>query len=233
MALGRECALRGPLESALSPPSRQVGEVRVALGPRELRLPGGRVAHDFLLAGPDGARSEVERFETIRPNAILSIPAGDRHGGNEAAAAGTDLLIELDDRLAVGPGRAKLERYDHFLAGWSLHTRRYGKRQEASPIVVFLCRDRGRAREMARHADPLLCSARAYAGEYPHDWEYPGREAIVFACERDAHDHVLLGYGVAALPPQVRVAAAGGDPAAGEAEPTLRPIAPGTSVEDT
>ena len=42
-----------------------------------------------------------------------------------AAATGTpaiDLIIEFDDRLPVDRAAGKLERYDHFLAGWSVHT---------------------------------------------------------------------------------------------------------------
>jgi hypothetical protein len=72
---------------------------------------------------------------------------------------------------------------------------------------VFLCRDRPRARECARHADHVLSACRAYAGEYPHDWEYPGRAAVLFAAERDVHEGSLLAYGVHPLPPEVRVAA--------------------------
>ena len=33
-----------------------------------------------------------------------------------------DLIVELDDRLPRGRGAGKLERYDHFLTGWSAHT---------------------------------------------------------------------------------------------------------------
>jgi hypothetical protein len=77
---------------------------------------------------------------------------------------------------------------------------------------VFVCRDRPRARECARRADRVLTSCMAYAGEHPHDWEYPGRERIMFAAERDAHDGCLRAWGVPPLPPEVRVAATGGDP---------------------
>jgi hypothetical protein len=139
-----------------------------------------------------------------------------------------DLLVELDDRLPVGRAGAKLERYDHFLTGWSVHSRRYG-RGDALPVVVFVCRDRARARECARAADSVLCACRAYAGEYPFDWEYPGREQIRFVAERDVHEGLLRAYGVPRLPPEVRVAAAHGDPRAGEATietPTLTRRAP-------
>ncbi len=55
-------------------------------------------------------------------------------------------------------------------------------------------------------AEPITCSTacRAYAGEYPLDWEYPGRAGIVFASERDVHEGCLLAYGVPRLPREVR-----------------------------
>jgi hypothetical protein len=203
-AINARCALHGAGEAALSPPAHTIAGQRRPIGPRELRLPEGRVIHDFVHTHPDGERVETERFETVRPDAVVS-------------SAGVDVLIEFDDRLPPGRAVAKLERYDHFLGGWSLHTRRYGRRREALPLVVFVCRDRARARELARRCDTVLCACRAYPGEYPFDWDYPGRELIVFAGERDVHEGSLCAYAVPGLPPAARVLAAGGDPRAGQA----------------
>jgi predicted transcriptional regulator len=211
-------AVRGPQEAVLTPPTRAGAEGRHMLTPRDLRLPGGRVPHAFLYTDASGQRVELERFETIRPDAIVTL-ASDAEGGMP-----TDVIVELDDRLAVARAARKLERYDHFLAGWSLHTRRYGTRAQAVPLVVFLCRDRGRARERARRADAALTACRAYAGEYPCDWEYPGRERILFASERDMHEGLVCAYGVPRLPPEVRVQAAHGDPRAAEATIELREL---------
>jgi hypothetical protein len=204
-------ALRGPAEAVLSPLTRSGADGRVALAPADLRLPGGRTPHDFLRADATGHRVEVERFETVRPDAILEV------GASGQPSRAIDVILELDDRPAVGPTARKLERYDHFLVGWSMHTQRYGRRVEALPLVVFVCRDRARARECARGADSVLCACRAYAGEYPHDWEYLGRERILFVAERDVHEGLLRAYGVPPLPPEVRVSVARGDPRAGEA----------------
>jgi hypothetical protein len=135
-------------------------------------------------------------------------------------------MVELDDRLPQGRSAAKLERYDHLISGWSVHIGRYGRRQEAQPMVVFVCRDRTRARECAKRADSVLLACRAYAGEYPFDWEYPGREQILFASERDVHEGRLCAYGVPRLPPEVRVTAAHGDPSAGVATAEPREILP-------
>jgi hypothetical protein len=244
---GRALKLRGPEESALSPPLRSTSAGRVAIGPGDLRLPGGRAPHDFLRTDTTGARVEVERFETVRPDASVEVPGGRLTAGADpwsgdvrapgsggagasegVGALGVCLLVELDDRLCTQSHRsaaAKLERYDHLLAGWSVCAPRFadrsalgrgGRSEVQRPAVVFLCRDRPRARECARRADHLLSACRAYAGEYPHDWEYPGRAAIVFASERDAHEGLLLAYGVPRLPPEVRATAAQDDPRARE-----------------
>jgi len=240
--LGGACStLRGPRESVLSPFMRSTaaGEP-TALGPADLRLPGGRAPHDFLRTDASGETVAVERFETVRPDAIVEVQTGSRtpvaptsaaEGPGSAAIGGAgqcappiDVLLELDDRVRDHRGAAKLERYDHFLGGWSAHVRRYGSRLEATPVVVFVCRDRVRARECSRQADSLLRACRAYAGEYPFDWEYPGRERMLFASERDVHEGLLHAYGVPRLPPEIRVTAAHGDPRAGLAAVELREI---------
>ncbi len=203
--------LRGPAQAVLTPPGRGGSEGTAALAPCDLRLPGGRAPHDFVRVEDGGRRVEVERFESVRPDAILEI------AGRPQSEPATDVIVELDDRPLDGPAARKLERYDHFLAGWSVHTRRYGRRAQAVPVVVFVCRDRTRARECARSADGLLCACRAYAGEYPLEWEYPGRERIVFVAERDAHEGLLDGFGIPRVPPEVRVGAAHGDPRARQA----------------
>jgi Replication-relaxation len=211
-ALGGSCSrVRGPDESVLTPPTRPPVDGHAGMAPRDLRLPGGRTPHDFLRTDASGHQVDVDRFETVRPDATVEV----RATGQPSPA--TDVIVELDDRLAVAAAARKLERYDHFLAGWSVHTSRYGRRAEAIPLVVFVCRDRSRARACARAADAVLRACRAYAGEYPLDWGYVGRERIVFVAERDVHEGLLSAYGVPRLPPEVRVDEAHGDRRAGEA----------------
>jgi Replication-relaxation len=213
---GAPLTLRGARESVLSPPLRSTADGRKALGPADLTLPGGRSPHEFLRTDPTGERVPVERFETVRPDVTIELSAG--------MGAAIDLLVELDDRLPTGRAAGKLERYDHLLAGWSVHTTRYGRRLGAPPSVVFVCRDRARARECACRADAVLTACRAYAGEYPADWEYPGREGVLFVAERDAHIGLLRGYGVPRLPPEVRVSVADRDPRAREAVAEVREL---------
>lgn len=192
--------LRGPVDSVISPPSSSRANPGRMLAPGDLSLAGGRTPHDFLRTIEKDTRVEVEHFQSVRPDASL-LPQRRR-----------ELLVEFDDRLPEGAGAAKLERYDHFLAGWSSHIRRYSRPSGGLPLVVFVCRDRSRACECARRADRVLTACRAYAGEYPRDWEYPGREHIVFVAERDAHEGHLRSWGVPRLPPNVRITATGGDP---------------------
>jgi Replication-relaxation len=218
--------IKGPGESVLSPSMRSTQSGRVALGPGDLRLPGGRTPHDFWRTDGDGERAEVRHFETVRPDATIEVPAPSA-GGQSGRVARTDVIVELDDRLPIGRRAAKLERYDHLICGWSLELTRYGKHLGAPPLVVFVCRDRSRARECARRADTVLIACRAYAGEYPSEWEYPGRERILFAAERDIHEGHARGYGLTRLPPEVRVAVADGDPTARSAEPVLKDLLAG------
>jgi hypothetical protein len=200
-----QTTLRGREESASSPPSRALGSDRGSLAPADLCLPDGRVPHDFLRDDGADRLVDVERFETVRPDAVI-----------ELAHSRLDVMIELDDRLPSGTAAGKLRRYDHFLTGWSAHVRRYGERAKATPLVVFVCRDRPRARRCAELADAALVACRAYAGEYPSNWEYVGRSRTLFAAERDLHEGLVRAYGVPSLPPAVRMAARGGDPAASE-----------------
>ncbi|MGA9314867.1 MAG: replication-relaxation family protein [Solirubrobacteraceae bacterium] len=200
--------LRGPEESVISPQKRSKSGDGPMLALSDLCLPGGRTPHDFMRTAEDGSRFEVERFQSIRPDATLL-----RKGGQE-------LIVEFDDRLPEGVAAAKVERYDHFLTGWSANLGRRARTGSQLPIVVFVCRDRARARECVRRADKILTACRAYAGEYPQDWEYQGRTNILFAAERDAHDALLQGWHVPALPPGVR-STMGGDPR--RREPLIEP----------
>jgi hypothetical protein len=224
-----ELRVRGANRAVISPPARSTPAGRVAIGPADLRLRDGRVPHDFLRAGSDGRSFEVERFESIRPHAIVELAAHGRARSDgverpDSDGRALDVIVESDDRLPSDRGVAKLERYDHFLAGWSAHSRRYGQVGEADPLLVFICRNRRRAHESAQAADAALRACQAYAGEYPFDWQYPGRERTLFVAERDMHEGLRRAYGVPRLPPSVRIVETHGDPHAGEASVEAREI---------
>jgi hypothetical protein len=211
--------LRGPTESVVSPQmrSRSGDGPMLALG--DLCLPGGRTPHGFMRTVENGIRIEVERFQSIRPDATL------------LRKDGRQLFVELDDRLPEGSGARKLERYDHFLAGWSVNLGVFAAGGSEMLTVVFVCRDSSRARDCARQADRVLTACRAYAGEYPKDWEYPGRKRILFVAERDAHEGLLRGWCVPGLPPEVRTAAMGGDPRGRDPLIETRDIRDDTGIE--
>jgi hypothetical protein len=197
--------LRGRHASALAPP-RPHGR---PVAPAALELPEGRTPHEFLRTTGSGERVELERFEMIRPQATIEL------AGSGQQRPAIDLLVDLDDRSSTPSWVSRLERYDHFLAGWAELTLRYRHGAAAVPAVVFVCRDRPRARECARAADLLLCACRAYAGDYPQSWQYPGRARIVFAAERDVHEGSVAAWGVPSLPPALRAPATPDDPGEG------------------
>ena len=211
-------SFRGRGASVIAPPRPHGGG---ALAPEHLALPGGRIAHDFVRTLPGGAREEARRFETVRPDATVLLSAG-------AAERATELLVELDDRCAGDAWANKLERYDHFLSGWAEQTSRHRSGGAAVAWIVFVCRDRRRARECARRADLVLCACRAYPGDFPQTWEYPGRRRILFAAERDAHEGLLGAWTVPPLPPAIRAQA--GDC---EAAPAAQPLAASLPVPAT
>jgi hypothetical protein len=210
LSLGR-LRWAGAASAVTSPPLRARGESAAAIGPAQLRLPDGRVPHNFLRLDANGSLVEADCFETVRPALRLELDhaAGARQPG--AKRPPVDLLVEIDDRGGALAWQTKVRRYDHFLTGWAIHTRRYGK-HGVTPTVVFVCRDRSRARECARRADHLLLASQAYAGEHPDRWVCSGRERIVFAAERDVHEGLLGAYAVPAVPPRTGERDAGEEP---------------------
>jgi hypothetical protein len=193
---------RGPLGSraprlACRPePAQTVAGERIAYGPGDLRLPGGRTPHGFLRTDLHRRRVEVERFRAIEPDATieLRIQDGERRWH-------TDLFVELDRTFKPSKNIDKFERYDHMLAGWALHKDRYTKYLPDPPLVVFICRDRSNAKEFSRAADPIVTAAHAYGGEYPAEWPYAARERMAFVAERDVHDARFRGYVLREHPP--------------------------------
>jgi hypothetical protein len=128
----------------------------------------------------------------------------------------------MDRTFKPSKNISKFERYDHLITGWARHKDRYAKYLNTLPLVVFVCRDEDSAREFGRAADPVVTACHSYAGEYPGEWDYAGRERMFFAAERAIHERSLEAYGLPRLPPEVRVAQADGHRGAAACRP--RPV---------
>lgn len=64
-----------------------------------------------------------------------------------------------------------------------------------------------------------MVTACRYAGEYPGEWHYAGRERMFFCAERAIHGGSLEAFALPRLPPEVRVAKADGDRRAAGCQP--------------
>jgi hypothetical protein len=211
--------IRGPRNSYVAPPLHTRDGQRRAVGPDELRLPGGRTPHGFLRTDRGRQRTPVEQFVAIEPDATVEL----RIRGNDRLTV-LDLFVELDRTFKPAKNIDKFERYDHMISGWCGLKDRYMKHCTSPPVVVFVCRDQANAKEFCRAADSVVTAAHAYGGEYPSEWSYLGRERMFFVAERDVHDGRAVGYALPALPPEVRLVAADGERSARSCHPRLRPL---------
>ena len=215
-AVGR---IRGPRNSYVAPPTRSAGGERRAIGPDELRLPGGRAPHGFLRTDRGRQRIAVEEFAAIEPDLTIELRLREAE-----RIVVTDLFVELDRTFKPAKNIDTFERYDHMISGWCTLKDRYAKHCTAPPLVVFVCRDQANAKEFCRAADPVVTAGHAYGGEYASEWDYPGRQRMLFVAERDVHDGCIAGYTLPSLPPEVRVVAANGDRSAAACHPRRRPV---------
>jgi hypothetical protein len=207
--------VRGPQSGRLVPPWRTIAGERHDYGPDDLRLPGGRMPHGFLRTDQGRrTREPVTRFEAIEPDATIELRL---RTGRQLFH--TDLFVEMDRTFKPAKNISKFERYDHLITGWARHKDRYAKYLNTLPLVVFVCRDDDSAREFCRAADPVVTACHSYAGEYPGEWDYAGRERMFFCAERAIHEGSLEAYALPRLPPEVRVARADGDRRAAGCQP--------------
>ena len=192
----RRRAARRPRGGAVAAQQRSTGDGRVALGPaicacrrpHAARLPAHR------------RRRHAHRGGALRDDP----PRRDRRGRLRGPLSGARRpAAEGRDRRArrpAGDGRAaaKLERYDHFLAGWSVHTRRYGTARgcRAARRVRL---PRPRACSRVRTGAPMrVLALPRIRRRVPVRLGVPRRERIVFAAERDMHEGCAAPIGVPA-----------------------------------
>jgi hypothetical protein len=210
--------IRGPRNSYVPPPFHTREGQRRAIGPDELRLPGGRAPHGFLRSDRGRRRVAVEQFAAVDPDATIELRVRD---GSRLEVF--DLFVELDRTFRPAKNIDKFERYDHMISGWCGLKDRYTKHCTSPPLVVFVCRDQANAKEFCRAADPVVTAAHAYGGEYASEWAHPGRERMLFVAERDIHDGRLAGYALPAHPPDLRVIVSD-DRSARACHPRQRPL---------
>ena len=182
--------------------------------------PGDATPHGFLRTDRGRQRVAVEEFAAIEPDLTIELRLREA-----AQIVVTDLFVELDRTFKPAKNIDKFERYDHMISGWCTLKDRYAKHCTAPPLVVFVCRDQANAKEFCRAADPVVTAGHAYGGEYASEWDYPGRQRMLFVAERDAHEGRMAGYTLPALPPDVRVTAANGDRSAAACHPRQRLVA--------
>ncbi|MGH2743401.1 MAG: hypothetical protein ACRDN8_13170, partial [Thermoleophilaceae bacterium] len=95
--------------------------------------------------------------------------------------------------------------YDHFLGGWCLRTRHWGKERQSRPLVLFVAHSPKAMLALLHVADQAMTLGFGGRGRYePAQFEFPGRTHTAFTCL----DWLLAGQALALrlpeLPPTVR-----------------------------
>ncbi|HEV2753864.1 MAG TPA: replication-relaxation family protein, partial [Solirubrobacteraceae bacterium] len=180
------------------------------------RMPGGRwdvgmVHHDQrdrtlrladLLPAPGYSAhgEQLAASPTLEPDLSVQL-----HGPGKDEEATINLLVEVDRTDRGAYNAAKYTAYDHFLGGWGLRTRRFGRELATRPLAVFIARQARAVPTLLASADGAMTLGFGAPGRYePASFEYPGRAHTAFTCI----EWLLAGHGLAlrlpALPPQAR-----------------------------
>jgi hypothetical protein len=144
---------------------------------------------------------QLEASPRLEPDLSVQLRGPDDDG----ARAAIDMLVEVDRTNRGAYNAAKYTAYDHFLGGWCLRTRRFGRELATRPLAVFVARQARAVPALLAGADRAMTLGFGAPGRYePRDFEYPGRAHTAFTCM----EWLLAGHGLAlrlpTLPPQVR-----------------------------
>jgi Replication-relaxation/Type IV secretion-system coupling protein DNA-binding domain len=172
-----------------------VGMVHEDRRDRSLRLADLTPAPGLTVHG-----EQLDAPPTLEPD--LSVQLQGQAGTQRAVI---DLLVELDRTGRGAYNATKFSAYDHFLGGWCLRTRHWGKERRTRPIVVFVAHSPQAMLALLHGADQAMGLGFGGRGRYePAQFEFPGRAHTAFTCL----DWLLAGRALAlrlpALPPQVR-----------------------------
>jgi hypothetical protein len=155
--------------------------------PAGLQL-GERLDDDW---SAEGLKSPRPR--TVCPDAVLEV-AGDTDGAPTRL-----LLIEYDRTRRLDKNFEKFKRYDGFLNWWWAHTHLVAR--PTAPFVLFVCQDDAQRDGFLAAADRELVGHRWHPDVEPEQYEYVGRQRILFASEVDAHTGFLAARRLPAFPP--------------------------------
>jgi hypothetical protein len=150
--------------------------------------PGERLEDDWSAEGLKNPRPR-----TICPDAVVEV------AGDTAEAPTRLLLIEYDRTRRLDKNFEKFKRYDAFLNWWWMHTHLAAR--GAAPFVLFVCQDEDQRDLFLSAADRELVGHRWHPDVEPEQYEYVGRQRILFAAEVDAHAGLLAARRLPAFPP--------------------------------
>ncbi|MDQ3647578.1 MAG: replication-relaxation family protein, partial [Actinomycetota bacterium] len=180
------------------------------------RMPGGR--WDVGMVHSE-RRDRALRLADLSPAVGLSVQ-GERldapprlepdlsvqlQGPVSAERAVIDLLLEVDRTRRGAYNASKFAGYDHFLGGWCLKTRRFGRERQSRPIVVFVADTPQAMLALLHAADAHMTLGFGARGRYDAaEFDYPGRAHTAFTCLPWLLAGQALALRLPQLPPEVR-----------------------------
>ncbi len=142
---------------------------------------------DWSIEGmPDGG------FRSVRPDAVVEIC------GDSTADENRLLLVEYDRTRRLDKNFDKFVRYDMFLNAW--WKRSSLAHRATPPFVLFVCQDDEQRGLFVEAADRDLGCHRWHPDVHDDQHEYVGRQRMLFAAEREAHEGRVLAQRVPAFP---------------------------------
>ena len=195
---------------------RQFGGTATQLHWHTTRMPGGRwdlgmvhsdrrdrrlrVADLVAVPGMAAHGEQLDAQPVLEPDLSVQL-----QGPVDGERAVLDMLIEVDRTGRGSYNHAKFIAYDHFLGGWCLRTRRWGKERGSRPLVVFVGQTARAALSLLGAADAAMSLGFAERGQYdPTTFAYPGRAHTAFTTLEWLVGGLGFGLRLPALPPRVR-----------------------------
>jgi Replication-relaxation len=146
----------------------------------------------------------------VREAARLAPDAEVRLESRRRAGGAVRLLVELDRTGRPDYQLAKWRAYDALLAGWWRDARRRGGGLRFDdgepPRVVFVCPDEPAVEAFLERADGALTAAVERPGRPRAEWEYPGRDGLLFCARGETAGGGRGFWRLDRLPPAARPA---------------------------